>query len=61
MPSLATWISAKLTCFSEQADLSSSSIPREASEMSVSPLQNYSKPPPVPDSPTVIFTPGFCC
>ncbi len=27
--------------------------------MSVSPAQNFSKPPPVPDSPTVIFTSGF--
>ena len=33
-------------------DLSSSSIGREASEMSVSPAQKRSKPPPVPDSPT---------
>jgi hypothetical protein len=34
-------------------------IGREASEMSVSPAQNFSKPPPVPEVPTVIFTPGF--
>ena len=27
--------------------------------MSVSPLQNSSKPPPVPDVPTVMFTPEF--
>ena len=27
--------------------------------MSVSPAQNFSKPPPVPDWPTVIFTSGF--
>ena len=27
--------------------------------MSVSPAQNFSKPPPVPDVPTVIFTSGF--
>ena len=27
--------------------------------MSVSPAQNFSKPPPVPDSPTVTFTSGF--
>ena len=27
--------------------------------MSVSPAQNFSKPPPVPDSPTVILTSGF--
>ena len=29
--------------------------------MSVSPAQNFSNPPPVPDSPTVIFTSGFSC
>src|SRR4051812_8720880 len=40
---------------------SSGLIGRDASEMSVSPAQNFSKPPPVPDSPTVIFTFGFCC
>src|SRR6185503_7597329 len=38
---------------------SSGLIGREASEMSVSPAQNFSKPPPVPDVPTVIFTFGF--
>ena len=27
--------------------------------MSVSPAQNFSKPPPVPEVPTVIFTSGF--
>ena len=27
--------------------------------MSVSPAQNFSKPPPVPEMPTVIFTSGF--
>ena len=27
--------------------------------MSVSPAQNFSKPPPVPDVPTVIWTSGF--
>ena len=27
--------------------------------MSVSPAQNFSKPPPVPEIPTVIFTSGF--
>ena len=42
-----------------QAATSSCLIAREASEMSVSPLQNSSKPPPVPDVPTVMFTPEF--
>src|SRR5919107_6117054 len=32
----------------------------EASEIWVSPLQNASKPSPVPDPPTVIRTSGFC-
>ena len=34
-------------------------MPREAVEMSVSPAQNFSKPPPVPDWPTVMRTSGF--
>jgi hypothetical protein len=34
-------------------------IGREASEMSVSPAQNFSKPPPVPEMPTEILTSGF--
>ena len=60
MPSLAIWTSEKLTpAFSQTGTSSSSLIGREASEMSVSPAQNFSKPPPVPDSPTVILTPGF--
>ena len=49
-----------MTPFFLQTGTSSSSlIGREASEMSVSPAQNFSKPPPVPDVPTVIFTSGF--
>jgi hypothetical protein len=40
---------------------SASSIGREASEMSVSPTQNFSKPPPVPEVPTVTWTSGFSC
>ncbi len=43
-----------------QSTSSSSLIGREASEMSVSPAQNFSKPPPVPDWPTEICTPLFC-
>src|SRR6187397_303393 len=42
-----------------QAAISSGSISREASLMSVSPAQNFSKPPPVPAVPTVTLTPGF--
>src|SRR5215207_2756291 len=43
-----------------QAAVSSASIPRDASEMSVSPAQNFSNPPPVPEVPTVTRTPEFC-
>ena len=42
-----------------QAAVSSSLIGRDASEMSVSPAQNFSKPPPVPEVPTVTRTPEF--
>ena len=53
MPSLATWTSSYLTPVFLQTGASSSGlIGREASEMSVSPAQNFSKPPPVPDLPT---------
>src|SRR5215211_1559471 len=45
--------------FCWQTLVSSSSIGREASEMSVSPAQNFSKPPPVPEVPTVTLTSGF--
>src|SRR5687768_15054197 len=39
-----------------QAAISDDEIGREASLMSVSPLQNFWKPPPVPDTPTVTRT-----
>src|SRR5829696_1523380 len=45
--------------FAWHALVSSSSIGREASEMSVSPAQNFSNPPPVPEVPTVTLTSGF--
>jgi len=45
------------TPFSSQIAFSSSSIGREALERSVSPRQNRSKPPPVPEMPTVTFAP----
>src|SRR5215213_9212101 len=38
---------------------SSGLIGRDASEMSVSPAQNFSKPPPVPEMPTVTLTSGL--
>ena len=59
MPSLATWTSSYLMpAFSQTGASSSSLIGREAVEMSVSPAQNFSKPPPVPDWPTVTLTSG---
>jgi hypothetical protein len=42
-----------------QAAASSSLIAREASEMSVSPLQNVLKPSPVPGPSTATWTPGL--
>ena len=59
MPSLATWTSVYSTPSSLQSVSSSGSIEREASEMSVSPAQNFSKPPLVPAAPTVMFTSGL--
>jgi hypothetical protein len=48
-----------LTPLSRQAIASEGRIGREAFERSVSPRQNRSKPPPVPEMPTVIRTPRF--
>src|SRR3989304_2525980 len=42
-----------------QASISVGLMGRDASEMSVSPAQNFLKPPPVPEMPTVIRAPGF--
>ena len=39
-----------------QVAISAARIGREASEMSVSPRQNFLKPPPVPEMPTVTRT-----
>ena len=59
-PSLAIWTSEYETpAFSQTGTSSSSLIGRDAVETSVSPAQNFSKPPPVPDWPTEIFTSGF--
>ena len=44
--------------FSAAAVASSSLIGRDASEMSVSPVVNRLKPPPVPDTPTFTRTSG---
>ena len=59
MPSFATWISVYSTPPSLQSFSSSASIGREASEMSVSPAQNFSKPPPVPEPATLTSVSGL--
>ena len=56
--SLATGISAYSIPFAAHSAASSSLMDREASEMSVSPAQNFLKPPPVPDWPTVTLMPA---
>ena len=56
---MATWSSVYSMPVSSHTATSSSSIGREASEMSVWPWQKTSKPPPVPASPTVTWTSGF--
>ena len=58
IPSFATWTGKLATPFFAHSAFSSSSIGLEAFETSVSPRQKRSNPPPVPDVPTVIFTPG---
>ena len=55
--SLATWSSTYSTPLESQIADSSSLIGREAFERSVSPRQKRSKPPPVPEMPTVTSTP----
>src|SRR4029450_10528115 len=59
-PSRPTRNSWYLMPLAAQACFSSSLMAREASEMSVSPLQNVVTPPPVPEVPTVTLTPDSC-
>src|SRR4029450_5070100 len=59
-PSRPTRNSWYLMPLAAQACFSSSLMAREASEMSVSLLQNLVKPPPVPEVPTVTLTPDSC-
>src|SRR4051812_16089875 len=47
-----------MLALSQSGASSSGLIGRDASEMSVSPAQNFSKPPPVPEMPTVTWTSG---
>src|SRR5688572_15635981 len=55
-PSKATGSSIHSMRFSAQVVASAERIGREASETSVSSLQNFLKPPPVPEMPTVTRT-----
>ena len=55
-PSKATGASTNLIDAAPQASISAARIGREASEMSVSLAQNFLKPPPVPEIPTVTRT-----
>ncbi|OOO01115.1 MAG: hypothetical protein USCGTAYLOR_02686 [Chromatiales bacterium USCg_Taylor] len=57
--SKATGSSMYLISFWAQASISSLRIGREASEMSVSPRQNFLNPPPVPEMPTVTLISPF--
>ena len=65
-PSIATWSSTQPTPEASQfvaSDLASAAslvlIGREASLISVSPAQNFLKPPPVPANATGTWTPGL--
>jgi hypothetical protein len=58
--SFATWNSTGSMPAFVQTAVSSSLIGREASDRSVSPRQKRSKPPPVPETPTVTWTFGSC-
>jgi hypothetical protein len=58
-PSFATVNATHLTPASRHLMASELRIGREALARSVSPRQNRSKPPPVPEMPTVIRTPRF--
>ena len=56
-PSHATVSSVGSMPLDAHSSISVSRIVRDASEMSVSPLQNFWKPPPVPETPTVTWVP----
>ena len=54
---MATWISTmSVMPLSAQASISRCLMGREASEIWVSPRQNFSKPPPVPEKATLTRT-----
>ena len=58
IPSFATVNATHLMPFSRQAAYSVDLIALDAFARSISPRQNFSKPPPVPEIPTVILTFG---
>ena len=58
-PSKPIWNSVYSIALAAQACFSSSLIGLEASLKSVSSLQNFLKPPPVPEIPTVTLTSGW--
>ena len=58
-PSVPTRISMYSIPFAAAASLSESLIGRDAFDMSVSPVVNRLKPPPVPDTATFTCTPGW--
>ncbi len=57
--SKATGSSKYLMPAAAQASISFFRMGREASEMSISPRQNFLKPPPVPEMPTVTLMAFF--
>ena len=59
MPSFATVKATQRMPFSRQFAYSVDLIAREAFARSISPRQNRSKPPPVPEMPTVMRTFGL--
>ena len=58
MPSYAMGSSTNPIPAAAHASISRGRMGRDALEMSVSPAQNFSKPPPVPDTPTVTRASG---
>ena len=59
IPSFATVNATHLIPLLRQVAYSDDLIAREAFARSISPRQNFSKPPPVPEMPTVTRTPGW--
>ena len=59
IPSFATVNATHLIPLLWQVAYSEDLIARDAFARSISPRQNFSKPPPVPEMPTVTRTPGW--